>query len=146
MKIKKVNRYYCDFCKKSGSSKYYMEIHEKHCTLNPQRECRFCTTISGPTTSMEEMLKVMPNIEDYKVIKIYDDYESISYQGLDVVLKKSIDKIRELSNNCPGCILSVLRQSNLQTHAFDIFNYKEEVKMFWNERNKREYELEERGY
>ncbi len=127
-----------------------MEIHEKHCTLNPQRECRFCTIISGSTTSIEEMLKVMPNIEDYKLLEddnICDsNFQIETFSGLDEALKKAIDKIRELSDNCPCCILATLRQCNLHMHAFKIFNYKKEVEEFWSEFNKREFELEQRSY
>ena len=38
--LKKV--YYCDFCKKKGMSASAMSVHEKHCTLNPNRQCRLC--------------------------------------------------------------------------------------------------------
>ena len=32
--------YYCDFCKKYKLTPFSMRLHEKHCTLNPQRVCR----------------------------------------------------------------------------------------------------------
>jgi len=37
-KIRKV--YYCEFCRKHGLR--MISTHEKHCTLNPKRECRVC--------------------------------------------------------------------------------------------------------
>lgn len=40
MLLKKV--YYCDFCKKKGMSAASMSKHEKHCTLNSNRQCRLC--------------------------------------------------------------------------------------------------------
>ena len=42
--LKKV--YYCDFCKKKGLSASSISKHEKHCTLNPKRECRLCKNYS----------------------------------------------------------------------------------------------------
>ena len=42
--LKKV--YYCDFCKKKGMSASAMSKHEKHCTLNPTRECGLCKLTS----------------------------------------------------------------------------------------------------
>lgn len=42
MKIKTRTVYYCDFCKKKSFRKSSMEKHEKHCTMNPKRECRLC--------------------------------------------------------------------------------------------------------
>ena len=39
--IKKV--YYCDYCKKKkGLSASAMTLHERHCTLNPNRICGVC--------------------------------------------------------------------------------------------------------
>ena len=40
VQLKKV--YYCDFCKKKGMSAASMSKHEKHCTLNPSRQCGLC--------------------------------------------------------------------------------------------------------
>lgn len=42
MKVLLRKVYYCDFCKKSNRSASAMSKHEKHCTLNPKRECRLC--------------------------------------------------------------------------------------------------------
>lgn len=34
--------YYCDFCRKHSLTSGSMKLHEKHCTANPDRECRMC--------------------------------------------------------------------------------------------------------
>lgn len=52
MRRKPSYRYYCDYCKKSGGSGSAMAIHEKHCTMNPNRVCRFCAT--GADWGMEQ--------------------------------------------------------------------------------------------
>jgi len=40
MKIKNKKVYYCDYCKKHSLRN--ITLHEKHCTLNPHRDCRMC--------------------------------------------------------------------------------------------------------
>lgn len=47
MKVKRVNRYYCDFCRKGLCSKYWMERHESSCTANPKRQCRMCEAFAS---------------------------------------------------------------------------------------------------
>ena len=32
--------FYCDFCRKYKLTSFSMKAHERHCTLNPDRECR----------------------------------------------------------------------------------------------------------
>ena len=44
VKTKKV--FYCEFCKKKSLATHSMLKHEKHCTLNPKRECRLCKNYS----------------------------------------------------------------------------------------------------
>jgi len=44
MKTKKVNRYYCDFCNKSGCNSGHIKAHEKKCCKNPFRICEMCDT------------------------------------------------------------------------------------------------------
>jgi hypothetical protein len=42
MKTKTKKVYYCDFCGKHKLTSNSIIIHEKHCTLNPNRICRVC--------------------------------------------------------------------------------------------------------
>jgi hypothetical protein len=78
-------RYYCDFCKKVGGHKWRMEIHEKHCTANPNRECRVCTHLLG------EIQQPLPDL-----IAAYS---------------RSWKEMRDLCCNCPACTLAVMRQA-----------------------------------
>ncbi|KKL05738.1 hypothetical protein LCGC14_2603050, partial [marine sediment metagenome] len=80
MKKVKKWRYYCDFCKKSGASEYHMRNHEKHCTSNPNRECRICDKMEV----VQQPLHVL--------IEIYD--------------QKHLQGLRDISENCPMCILT----------------------------------------
>jgi hypothetical protein len=142
MKIVKRWRYYCDFCKKSGGSKYHMEKHESICTANPGRKCGFC----------EIMEEVQPDISDLKKIIIKNievvtdtgldgkDYSWNKFAGIEDTggffsdRKKKIskeenvlNKLREAVNNCPACILSAMRQTNT-TFLFPSFDFKKEKK------------------
>lgn len=127
MKTKKVNRYYCEFCKKSGCSAGHIKKHELHCTMNPNRECGMCLLVENKTIHMSEMLAVIPE----------------SYTRKD--LSDSITKIRILSNNCPACILAAIRQSGVEPYLFD-FSYQQERTNFLSAVNlaeqKKDYESE----
>lgn len=72
MRVKKVNRYYCDFCKKSNCSKHAMELHEKHCTMNPDRQCRLCNDVTAPA----ELMELLP---DPKECTWEDEWGGVQY-------------------------------------------------------------------
>ena len=84
-------RYYCDHCNKGNGSPSAMRRHERGCTLNPQRICGMCSMLAregGPAPAPPLRLLV---------------------QVLDV---EGFKAMCELANNCPACILSVLRTKN----------------------------------
>lgn len=87
MRSKRVLRYYCDHCKKSGCSKGHMARHETHCTNNPQRCCRFCDLEKPPTAEL---------------IAVFTE----ECEGGDGALKR----LREIADDCPACILAGIRQ------------------------------------
>ena len=128
MRSKKVWRYYCEYCKKSGCNKFYLERHEKHCTMNPNRECRFC-----------------------KIIEKEDDIEKLPMDKL-IELVPDLDKLREATNNCPACILAAIRQEYIKRESMEEeeefsyrsyiakFDYKKEVDKFWADHNEAENE------
>lgn len=91
MKITTVKKYTCDFCKKSKYTPQSMKLHEKHCTLNPARECRMCYFAFGSETSpMSELLN------------IYGD-------GSD----ENLNRLRKHIDDCPACILATIRQAKI---------------------------------
>jgi hypothetical protein len=132
MKKRQVWKYYCDFCKKSGCSKHHIEKHEKRCTLNPNRECGICKILSTAQPKMEEMLRVLPNIENYKLI-VGDDIGS--YWGYEQVLSDGLKKLRDIAGNCPVCVLAALRQAKIPVYLVTGFDYKKEMEDFWKEQN-----------
>jgi hypothetical protein len=92
MKVTTVKKYTCDFCRKSKYTPHSMRLHEKHCTMNPQRECRMCYLFySNSTAPIDELIKIL------------GDGSNENFKSL-----------RDYVGNCPACILAALRQANLK--------------------------------
>lgn len=121
-------RYYCDFCKKSGCGKHAIEQHEKHCTMNPNRQCRMCEIAEQEQIGMEELIKLLPPRKETMV-----DYGiSIQTGGKD-----DLKALREKTGNCPACILATIRQSGGCGYMYE-FYFEEECKSFWADINSEE--------
>lgn len=116
MKTKKVNRYYCDFCKKSGCSGGHMKKHEIHCTMNPNRACRVCLLLGVHQQPMSELLATLPKPASYN----FDPLEA--FEGVTLAMPL----LRRKANNCPACILATLRQSGLIGITY--IDYKQEMR------------------
>jgi len=129
MKVKKVNRYYCEFCKKSGCSGGHMKKHEERCTMNPNRVCGMCKMLDMEQPSMELMISLLPKQSD--VLKDMGDWEY--YAG--AVLNAALPKLREAANNCPACIMAAIRQSGFPVHVMSDFNFTEECRSAWADFN-----------
>jgi len=112
VKIKKV--YYCEYCKKRGLRKPDMEKHEKHCTLNLNRECRLCDRKES-------------------VVDIVDGY--LDMEGKNVDVKELMDSFDE----CPACTLTVIRCSRIIGVSFD---YEKELQKWWAAKNEEAYQEE----
>ena len=95
MKKYQVWRYECEFCGKKMLSGGWMGRHEKGCTANPNRICRFHKVVTG-----EDEL-IAPSVES--LVKILIKHKNDEDHGLKVV--------REACDDCPCCILAALRQS-----------------------------------
>ncbi len=95
--------HYFDNCKKSYLIKYFMAIHEKHCTKNPGRECRLCGRDSELSKELFSNAK-----ECY-----------------------ALDQVKELADYCPNCILMILRnlaKEMSDDERYDSWLYKYEYK------------------
>ncbi len=130
MRVKKVNRYYCDHCNKSGCAAGHMKKHEKHCTMNPDRECRMCKLLDVEQVPMAEMLSVLPDPEKF-IDGILGDKHSEeqavrAYEKLNEAVEQATEKLRVTTNNCPTCILAALRQKNLTKWGY-FFDYRAEA-------------------
>lgn len=122
MKVKRVNRYYCEFCKKSGCSGGHIAKHERHCTRNPNRICRMCKMVGQ---------EQQPKIMDLKLllptpVKFPDrDYEYF-------LVTELTREFLEATGGCPACTLAAILQSGYPMGAYD-YDFKTEAKKVWDE-------------
>uniref|UniRef100_A0A6M3J3H1 Uncharacterized protein n=1 Tax=viral metagenome TaxID=1070528 RepID=A0A6M3J3H1_9ZZZZ len=122
MKKKRVWRYYCEYCKKSGCSAYHMKNHEVSCTMNPNRKCRMCGYTEGHRNSMDELVAIVKKAEP-----------------------DMLTQLREATGGCPMCMLAAIRQSGVQYYEIDEdgvhsnfiseFDFKKEKEQFWRDSN-----------
>jgi len=136
MITKKSNRYYCDFCKKSGGAAGHMKKHELHCTMNPNRECGMCELIEQERSSYAEIIALLP-----KLVWVEDEFSPgchiESIEDIDAV-KNSLDMVREKTGDCPACIMAVYRQAGIPIPILTDFDYKQEIARFWYDHSDRQ--------
>lgn len=124
IKTKKV--YYCSFCGKHGLRP--VNIHEKHCTLNSDRECRLC-----------EVNSIKPLIEKYSQIEFHEEPDRLM-GNIIKWSKEPPDILRELLEDveqCPICCLTIIRivfGKRGVGWCFD-FDYKKAIENWWKEKN-----------
>lgn len=114
--------YYCDHCKKRGLSKGHMRNHEARCTANPDRYCGLCKT-KQPLREIVDKLKAR--------FILTEGVDAMGFPEFGVYWKNepvTLQEIRDLVDNCPNCILAVLRQTHLnyQCCGLETFDYKAE--------------------
>jgi len=136
MKTRKVNRYYCDFCKKTGGSKFHMEKHERGCTKNPNRVCGICNKMEYTQQPMTKLIEVVGDVKQYEVSNgLHDGMIDTGTWFSEDLINAMIPKLRDATENCPMCMLAALRQSGIPVPAATAFNYKNELQGIWNEIN-----------
>jgi len=97
MKKRQCWRYTCDFCKKSNCSASSIAKHERHCTKNPNRVCRMCIRVGDVQATMTDLIASIRYVDE----PLFGDR---------VASSRKLGELRNLSHNCPACILSALRQ------------------------------------
>ena len=138
MRQKKVWRYYCDFCKKAGCSKYHLKRHEERCTMNPNRHCGICGFLEQEQCDIAEVKKLLPNPDDFKSIMGDLDFECFDDDRMRKAMKDLMPKLRSETNDCPACMLAVLRQGGIPVSFAHEFDFTEECKSAWSEFNSRQ--------
>jgi hypothetical protein len=137
MTSKKVTQYKCDFCGKKGLSAMHMKRHEKRCTKNPDRVCGMCELFGTAQADMAELLAILPEFP-----RVDGDKEQPYIDAVEAVMQK----IRDLTDNCPACILSALRQKGIPLPVVKSFDYMAERKSMFDEYNADQYEANCRCY
>ncbi len=140
MKVIKKNVYYCDFCNKRMLSAWSMAKHEKHCTANPNRECRLCKNNPDIKTFIEE-LKSRFEVKETTNDNGFTE-QKVIWKGKEITM----NEIEAFTDSCPMCTFAILRQTKLNYSVFK-FNYDFEKKLseWWAEVNEREREYDERS-
>lgn len=124
-------RYYCDFCKKAGGSGVAMLRHESSCTLNPGRECRLCViTNGGCVSTMDELMAPLPDPTEWHAA-----WTQELHAELQEKTQAAMPALRELTQNCPACIMAALRCKKIPVPMVDSFNFKDEMKEALNTAN-----------
>lgn len=96
MKERLVKKWFCEHCKKSGGRRDIIERHESACTGNPNRSCRCCLMAGQKQASIRELLTALA-----KDI----DREQTIFSGVELT------SLRAITNGCPACILTAIRNS-----------------------------------
>ena len=108
-KVKTITYLYCDYCKKRMMRRDAMNHHEQRCTMNWSRKCGMCSRPRDYLKSADEFAKVCNS---------RDKTESLRW--LDGAV------------HCPACMLTVMRLSDVASQFTDIFQFREAMEK-WNE-------------
>ncbi len=142
MRTKKVNRYYCDFCKKAGGSAGHMKRHESSCTKNPNRVCRVCGLMEVEQATMKTLLAALPKRSDFPP----DEEDELGFTTLCLgfidAINTALPSLREAASECPACIMAALRQSGMRMSAVAEFNFSNKMAGVWSDFNERQLEEE----
>ena len=134
MRVKKVWRYCCDFCKKTSLSKGAMNKHEKHCTMNPDRKCRMCAYMEGYSAPLPELIAMLPEPSEL-LYEIECGYQATG-EGKMPAFWEAFEKMRDAAEQCPACILAALRQRGIPAWVWEEkYDYAKECKSLWDEVN-----------
>jgi len=135
MKIKTKKVYYCDFCNKHTLSSYYTQKHEKHCTLNPNRECRMCGEKKLDKSYIKKANLILKDLLKHKK----KDSNGIRGDYVEKFNKRLRKEIQE-ELECPICTLAVYRQAGIALFYWFNWNFKDECEEYWAKKNKEEEE------
>lgn len=123
MIVKEKKVFYCSHCKKYRLSRPAMEKHERHCTMNPERVCRW----RGVDEHVQVDLRFI-------VARLRNHHDSELGEAV-VWLRKTVD-------GCPACMLSALRQSGLDYHRWTEWHYEDEVEQWRKDQRQAEDDAE----
>jgi hypothetical protein len=135
--VRKVNRYYCDFCPKANCSRPSIEKHEASCTLNPNRVCRMCALMEGGEDVAEPLSVLIALLPDASAIHPEPGTfcAEDAYSNLAAALKAAMPVLRKAAANCPACIMAALRQARIPVPIAEDFDFQKESKAILDEYN-----------
>ena len=151
MLVKKRNRYYCEFCKKANCSGASISKHEKRCTKNPNRICGMCKLFDNKQQPIEILLAILPDpkklvgnaneIIGHDILIIDENWSKA-----EIELKNALLILRDVSGNCPACIMAAMRQKGIPIPLINTlgFDFSKESKEVWTKFN--DSQLEDERY
>jgi len=118
---KKAWRYYCEHCKKSKGTRQSMELHEEHCTANPNRKCRMCYGANAARNKriVDEALAMFGGLTIPEDALGWDAYEKRE-TGILAFIDAEVE-------HCPACTLAAIRSCKVLNKEFCLlsWDYKE---------------------
>lgn len=120
MITKKVNRYYCEFCKKGGQNAGVIRKHECSCTRNPKRACAMCGSYNWDYHSLVVLLGI-----------------------------HGVSAVSDQVDGCPACVLAVIQQREMEVgdgKNWEEFDYEKEKEAWYQEKNEREARADAGSY
>lgn len=133
MKTKKVNRYWCDHCNKAGLQSRAMVVHEKHCTMNPARECRVCKLLENDVPegferkTLAELMAILPTMIEWSL--------GPEYRAFEQSVTDAVALLRVATGGCPACMMAALRQKGIPVPMAEGFDFKAEMKVIFDNIN-----------
>jgi hypothetical protein len=94
-----------------------------------------CNLTGNKQINIKEMLAVLPDPEAY--LQAYS--LSKCYLNLEPAVEKAMPKLRELTDNCPACIMAALRQKGIPVPCAESFNFKKEAELIFYDCNKNNF-------
>jgi len=126
----------CDYCGKKNWSIGAMRRHEKHCTMNPARECRVCKMVDSVQMPTAKLLALIPDVKGTA-----DKYGNVSYSDADrYAVNAAVPALRDACGGCPACMLSAYRQKGIKLAMVEEFSFTESMKQIWSEINSARYD------
>lgn len=118
VKSRRVLRYQCDFCPKSGCGKGAIAKHERRCFANPGRVCPICRDILGVAQQSIDSI----------------------IAAIDACAGEVTDDVRDAAAHCPACITAAIVQrreragANVNDEEWWVrFDYKDEMSAVMND-------------
>lgn len=148
MRTKKVNRYWCDFCGKSGLSASHMARHERFCTMNPKRQCRMCGRLEKEQQPIETLKGTLLGFFGFvtgeqiagkfpRITKLHRrrrELEDMLFDGPaekdTAALNAAVHQLMAITS-CPACTMAALRQCRIPVPCATEFDFNEECKKMW---------------
>ena len=92
--------------------------------MNPERKCGVCALLEQEQPTMAALLEPFTGIEAME-----DQYGNLSFD--EAALGVALTQVRNVSNNCPACIMAAIRQSGIPVPVVSGFNFTEEMRSVW---------------